>query len=201
MRLRTYLLPLAALAFALTACAPDSSPESATAPVTSSSNTSASEEPSGTCSPGPGKPGCSAEVTEVKEAADSPLSAFSGFTLTGAPLEGADFDGEPTVVWFWTSYCSICASEAGWLSTTELPAGVNLLGSPAFSSKPEMLTFVSERGVSGFPHADDPQGQLWSAFSVVSQPAWAFINSDGTYEVYSGALGPDRFNDLVAELT
>lgn len=49
--------------------------------------------------------------------------------------------------------------------------------------------FVSTLGVEGFPHAIDADGSLWELYGVTSQPAFAFINDDGTIETHVGALG------------
>ena len=41
---------------------------------------------------------------------------------------------------------------------------------------------------------------VWEAFGVTSQPAWAFVNDDGTIEVHKGSLGEARLNERIDAL-
>ena len=63
-------------------------------------------------------------------------------------------------------------------------------------------TFIEDRGVGGFPHIVDESGDVWSSFDVRSQPAFVFINDDGTIAGDAGSLGPtaiaSRVEDLIA---
>lgn len=66
----------------------------------------------------------------------------------------------------------------------------------------EFVSFVAERGVSSFEHIADGDGSVWAEFGVRSQPAFVFINDDGTVENHQGRLGleslTDRVNSLIA---
>lgn len=42
--------------------------------------------------------------------------------------------------------------------------------------------FIDQRGVAGFPHIVDETGDVWSSFDVRSQPAYVFVDDDGTLE-------------------
>lgn len=53
-----------------------------------------------------------------------------------------------------------------------------------------MARFIEEGGVGAFQHAiDDDDLTIWKAFDVSTQPSFAFINDDGTFETLRGALG------------
>ncbi len=53
-----------------------------------------------------------------------------------------------------------------------------------------MMRFIDDGGVGGFQHAvDGDDATIWQAFGVSSQPAFVFINDDGTIETVRGALG------------
>lgn len=41
---------------------------------------------------------------------------------------------------------------------------------------------------------------MWDSFGIVSQPAWAFVNDDGTVETNAGALGESALLERIAEL-
>ena len=62
--------------------------------------------------------------------------------------------------------------------------------------------FIDDRGVTGFPHIADQSGEVWSAFDVRGQPAFVFINDDGTIAGEAGSLSEagivERLDALVA---
>lgn len=41
---------------------------------------------------------------------------------------------------------------------------------------------------------------VWQRYDVISQPAFVFLNDDGTGHVNNGALGPDALDELVEQL-
>ena len=43
-----------------------------------------------------------------------------------------------------------------------------------------MRGFVSDRGVDGFEHIPDPEGEIWRRFGVFRQRTYVLINDDGT---------------------
>lgn len=63
-----------------------------------------------------------------------------------------------------------------------------------------MVDFVTETGVGGFEHLIDLRGELWAALGVVDQPAFAFVNDDGTVEVNIGSLGAGGLTERVEAL-
>jgi len=52
-----------------------------------------------------------------------------------------------------------------------------------------MRLFVANTGVGAFPQLEDLDLEVWSKFEVCSQPAFAFIDKDGSVTVRLGALG------------
>jgi len=66
----------------------------------------------------------------------------------------------------------------------------------------EMEGFVADTGTDGLTHVADESGSIWSDFGVVTQPAYAFVDDDGSVEVVVGALGEaaltERMTDLAA---
>lgn len=54
-----------------------------------------------------------------------------------------------------------------------------------------MRSFVDDFGVGAFPHVADVSGQVWESYGVLTQPAFAFIDDDGTADVVVGSLGTD----------
>lgn len=60
--------------------------------------------------------------------------------------------------------------------------------------------FLGGNGVNRFTHTLDEDGSLWSAFGVGGQPAFAFVNDDGTIDVHQGSLGEDGLTKRVEAL-
>ena len=68
------------------------------------------------------------------------------------------------------------------------------------SEQAAMEAFVEQFGVGAFPHVIDDDGSLWAEFDVSSQPAFAFIDDDGTITVHNGPLGAEELTARVEEL-
>ncbi len=59
------------------------------------------------------------------------------------------------------------------------------------SDQSAMEAFVNDLGVDAFSHVIDEDGSLWEQFDVRTQPAFAFINDDGTVTLHTGPHGPE----------
>lgn len=60
--------------------------------------------------------------------------------------------------------------------------------------------FIDERGVGGFPHIVDETGEIWSGFDVRSQPAFVFIDDDGSIVGEAGSLSADALDERIRNL-
>jgi hypothetical protein len=60
--------------------------------------------------------------------------------------------------------------------------------------------FVVNLDVGSFPHVVDDELEIWGAYGVRSQPAFAFINDDGTVDVRAGSLGVDGLTEGIETL-
>ena len=127
---------------------------------------------------------------------------FEVATLTGDTFEGASLAGQDSILWFWASWCPTCQAEAPGVAEAiaQLPEGVTLYGVPGKSDQAGMEKFVSDYGLSDMTQIVDPDGGLWSAFGVPSQPAFALINDDGTITTIQGSLGLSGILDAANEL-
>ena len=77
---------------------------------------------------------------------------------------------------------------------------VNFVGVAGRDSVEEMLGFVNNTGVTGFDHNADESGDVWATYGITSQPAFVFVNDDGTSDVVVAALGEERLIEHVEEL-
>lgn len=141
-------------------------------------------------------------------AALTPLPAFASTILANSTLAGqavtqADFEGKPTIMWFWAPWCSVCRGEAPTLAevATELEGTVDVVGVAALGSVDDMNAFVSDTGIGNFTQLADPDAEVWSAFGVVSQPAFAFIGADGSIDVVQGSIDKGDILERAQELS
>ena len=58
-----------------------------------------------------------------------------------------------------------------------------------------MEEFVARHGLGSLPHAVDDDGSLWADFGVRGQPAWVFIDRNGTTTLVFGALSEDALKE------
>lgn len=63
-----------------------------------------------------------------------------------------------------------------------------------------MNEFVDTFGIDNFTNLADESGDVWSAFGIAVQPAWAFINDDGSVDTRLGALGLGGITDAAQQL-
>ena len=160
------------------------------------------------CSPSPaetsdGSPGVETRTQgPAVEQLGSHATAFTATTLDGADLDVSTFAGSPLVLWFWAPWCTICRAEAPDVAraAADLEGQVTFLGVPGLGSEDDMHAFVEDTGTSGFTHVVDADGSVWRRFGVVYQPAFAFIDPDGTVEIFAGALGEDGLRDRAGSM-
>lgn len=60
--------------------------------------------------------------------------------------------------------------------------------------------WVESRGVAAFDHIADDDGSVWGEFGIRTQPAFVFINDDGTFEAVNGRLGTDSLTERITAL-
>lgn len=65
---------------------------------------------------------------------------------------------------------------------------------PGASELDRYRAFVDEHDLGTIPHAIDPDRSLWSRFGVSYQPAWVFIDDDGSVEIHAGALSAEALD-------
>jgi thiol-disulfide isomerase/thioredoxin len=143
-------------------------------------------------------------TAESVELAAALADAFTGATTLAddAAFDGAALADGDSVVWFWAPWCTICRAEAPEVAAVaeQFAADVTLIGVPGRGDLDEIRDFVDDTGTGSLTHVADLGGDIWSAFGVYGQPAFAFIDDDGTVEVFIGGMGGDALAERVAEL-
>ena len=64
----------------------------------------------------------------------------------------------------------------------------------------QIEAFVADTGVDTFPHTADIDGDVWEFYGIGSQPAFVFINDDGTFDTRLGSLDEDGLTERVEQL-
>ncbi len=141
--------------------------------------------------------------SESSTAVATPLPVFSSATLEGRSVTQADYEGKPTIMWFWAPWCTVCRAEAPTLAkvANQLDGSVEVVGVAALGSIDEMKTFVSDTGIENFSQLADPDAEVWGVFGVAAQPAFAFISADGSIEIVQGSLDENAILERAATLS
>ena len=63
-----------------------------------------------------------------------------------------------------------------------------------------MQDFVARHQLGEVDHLVDGDGTLWERFGVITQPAWVFIDDDGSVRRVQGSLDEDGLRAQLEEL-
>ncbi|MGH3764438.1 MAG: protein disulfide oxidoreductase [Pseudonocardiaceae bacterium] len=124
---------------------------------------------------------------------------FTAKTIDGKGFSGQSLAGKPAVLWFWAPWCPICQREAPTVGKVAQANAthVTFVGVAAQDQVPAMQDFVSKYQLGSFTHLADLDASVWRRFGVTSQPAYAFIGSDGSVQVVKGSMSEQ---DLAARI-
>lgn len=128
---------------------------------------------------------------------------FTAQTLDGGSLDGESLKGKDVVLWFWAPWCPTCLVEGKdqvAAALAEIPEGVEFVGIAGRSDDlDEMQEFLDWTGTGppGITHVADVDGSIWAGFQVALQPAFYFVNQDGTFRRAGSGLNTE---DLVSEM-
>ena len=82
----------------------------------------------------------------------------------------------------------------------EFDGRVTFVGVAGRGEVDAMREFVADTGTGGFMHVVDGDGSLWQRFGIVAQPAFAFVDADGSVETFAGSLDAGALRQAVGEL-
>ena len=185
-RRRTAIAAAAVAGLALAGCAATSEPEAAGTPTRSATTASAVED----------------APTEAP-ARDNPF-IFEANLVGGGTIDGETLMGEDVILWFWAPWCPTCLVEgkdAVAEAIAQMPEGVELVGiAGRITSDEEVDEFLDFTGVGDARHIADEDGALWEGFGVVLQPAFLFVNDDGTFEKGGAGLTTEDILDQADRL-
>ncbi len=79
-------------------------------------------------------------------------------------------------------------------------ADVQFIGIAGQDTDEAVATFVDQYGLGEFEHVSDRSGAIWQAFGVNAQPAYVFINDDGTIARQIGAMSDEQFIGALTDM-
>ena len=133
---------------------------------------------------------------------DQPFQSTFIEAVDGSPVAFDDFNGEPTVLWFWTPFWRRCQAEASTVAEVQInySGEVNFIGIAGRNDLSDIKAFITSYNVGKFPHLFDSDGDIWSRYGVSTQPAWGFIDTTGETIRYFGSLGKTSLQEKVEDL-
>ena len=82
----------------------------------------------------------------------------------------------------------------------EYAGEVNFLGVAGRGQVGEMEQFIADTGVGNVTHVADETGTIWREFGVPTQPAFAFIDDDGSVQLVIGRQGQQSLSEVADRL-
>lgn len=137
-----------------------------------------------------------------EESGAAPPGFTGATTIQGEPFDASTVAGRDAVAWFWAPWCMICRAEAPEVADAaeRYAEDITFVGVAGRGEIDAMRQFVADTGVDGFTHVADLDGSIWTAYGVYAQPAFAFIDDDGQFEVVGGAMDREELTAKLDEL-
>ncbi|OBI49740.1 thiol:disulfide interchange protein [Mycobacterium kyorinense] len=127
---------------------------------------------------------------------------FSATTLDGRQFSGETLLGKPAVLWFWAPWCPNCQREAPTVAKVAAAnPTVTFVGVAARAEESAMREFVDKYHVDGFTQLADTKSAVWTKFGVTQQPAYAFVQPDGSIDVVKGTMTESQLSERVSALS
>lgn len=146
--------------------------------------------------------GSADSVTPTPSETSGTPPQFTAERLGGGELTSASFAGTDTVLWFWAPWCTSCRAESDDVvaAARAMDGKVEVIGVAGRGEIPAMEGFVSDTGTGALTHVVDADGSIWTSYGVFAQPAYAFIDDSGSFEVFVGALGESALIERMTAL-
>ena len=129
--------------------------------------------------------------------ADEPASEPpAASTLAVARLDGAGevrlvSRGEPTLLWFWAPWCSVCGSEAPQVQA--LAEDVRVIAIGGRDKAENGPAFVERHGLTAPTVAFDEAMTVWTRYEIPAQPGAVLLDRDGVERGrWLGPFDPDE---------
>jgi peroxiredoxin len=103
--------------------------------------------------------------------------ALDGVLLNGQPISLAALKGQPVLVHFWATWCSICKIEHGTIESVAKDVPVIAVATQSGTTD-DVMDYIREHNLR-FPVLVDEQGRLAKQFGVRAFPTTFIIDAQG----------------------
>lgn len=149
-----------------------------------------------------GSAAASAPVEWANPEAPDALKFMAADLVTGQAIDGTSLMYQDVALWFWASWCPVCAAESGAIvaASKDFPEGVRIVGIAGRSDVPASKEFIAEHGIDVFANIYDEDGSIWKDFKVAGQPTLVLVNQDGLMRRHTGGYGKFDLIEMVGWL-
>jgi peroxiredoxin len=124
-----------------------------------------------------------------------PIPGFSAPGLEGGTVSWSDYQGEPTVLVVWASWCPHCQAELPILvPAAQAREGVGLVSVTTAIGQnpgPSPQGFLTDEGLTLATAVDDGAGTLMQGLGVTSFPTVYYVGADGLVENITVGESPE----------
>ncbi len=118
------------------------------------------------------------QLIQTRDAPTSgPAPAFSGQLLDGRTIDLADYRGQPLLLHFWATWCTVCRIEQGSIDNIAKDHAVIAVASQS-GSRAQVRKVVEQRGIT-VPVLVDENGALASLYGIKAYPTSFVIDARG----------------------
>ena len=130
-----------------------------------------------------------------------PPATFADLRDPDRQVSTTDWEGTPTVVNFWATWCGFCIEEMPDLQAAaeQLDGAVRFVGIDRQDPRDEALAFLEETGVT-YDQVASPSGDYYVEIGARGMPTTLFVDAEGVVRYrHTGPLTRERVLELVAE--
>ncbi len=139
------------------------------------------------------------ELDALNLGQSAPLFAYRG--VNGEPVALADFKGKVTLLYFWASWCGVCAGEFPLLKDLDAKfkdQGLAIIGVSLDEEAQAFQEAVKKHSLSWPQVKDGKGGQIAKLFNVQATPAYYALDREG--RIAAKALSGEKLKETVADL-